>query len=90
MAQSKLRNGELLALAHVNPQPTANINAGLQVPQLPLDAVADFVLGAPEAAVVALGGINIENLRDLLDQVDPTQNDRIALFARIVPEPTTE
>ena len=90
MAHSDFQNGGRLASAHVNAHPTANNSAGLHAQQLPWAAVADFVLGAPNGAVVALGGIDGESLRGLLDQVETTQGGRIALFARIVSELTAE
>jgi hypothetical protein len=65
MAQTDFRNGGSLASAHVNAQPAANIGDSLQAQQLPRDAIADFVLGAPNGTVVALGGIDGESLRDL-------------------------
>ena len=54
------------------------------------DAVAEFVLGAPKASVLALGGIDGESLRALFDRVEPAPNGRRVLFARITPAPTTE
>jgi hypothetical protein len=54
MAQTDFRNGGRLASAHVNAQPAANIGDSLQAQQLPRDAIADFVLGAPNGTVVAL------------------------------------
>jgi very-short-patch-repair endonuclease len=90
MAQSDFRNGGPLAPAHVSARPPANNSAGSQAQQLQRDAAADFVFGAPSGAVTALGGIDGESLRGLLDQVETTQDGRIALFARITPELTVE
>ncbi|MGH8606234.1 MAG: hypothetical protein ACREX9_02065, partial [Gammaproteobacteria bacterium] len=53
-------------------------------------AAAEFVLGAPEGSVLALGGIDGEGLRVLLNQIEPEPCGRRALFARITPAPTTE
>jgi very-short-patch-repair endonuclease len=53
-------------------------------------AVSEFVLGAPKGVVVALGGIDSESLRVLLDQVEPEQYGRRALFLRIKLAQTTE
>lgn len=75
---------------NANPQPSANISGGSPVHPLPEDAVADFVLSAPNGAVVALGGIDGESLRGLLDHVEPTKDGRIALFAPVPPEPIAE
>jgi hypothetical protein len=58
--------------------------------RLPIGAAADFVLGAPKGAVVVLGGIDGEGLRALVDEVEPKQCGRRALFSRIVSAPTTE
>jgi very-short-patch-repair endonuclease len=52
--------------------------------------VAEFVLGARKGAVLALGGIDNESLRILLDEVEPHQSTLRVLFARIAPVPTTE
>jgi hypothetical protein len=90
VAQSDFPDGGRLASADANVRPTASIGDGSQAQQLPWHAVADFVLDAPNGAVVALGGIDGESLRRLLDQVEPTQDGRIAMFARIMPEPTVE
>jgi hypothetical protein len=56
---------------------------------LPGSGVAAFVLGAPEGSVLAVGGINSESLRALLDRVEP-EDGRRALFAPIAPALTTE
>ncbi len=91
MAQSDFPNGGSLASVLVSAQGAPpKISGGLLGHQLPRAAVADVVLGAPRGSVIALGGIDGESLRGLLDQVEPTQHGRIALFAQIVPEPTTE
>ena len=90
MARTDFRNDGCPVSGHVNALPTANNSVGLQAQQLPRDAVADFVLGAPNGAVVALGGTDSESLRGLLDQVEATQHGRIALFARIASELTAE
>jgi len=58
--------------------------------KLPSREAAEFVLGAPAGLVLALGGIDGECLRVLLDEVEPKRCDRRALFARIAPAPTTE
>jgi hypothetical protein len=57
---------------------------------LPRRAVASFVLSAPRGSVIALGEIEGESLRDLLDQVEPERDAPRALFARITPRPTAE
>jgi very-short-patch-repair endonuclease len=91
MAQSDFLNSGRLASAHVSAKGgPRKISDGLLGHQLPRALVAEFVLGAPRGSVTALGGIDGESLRGLLDQVERTQHGRIALFARIVPEPTTE
>jgi very-short-patch-repair endonuclease len=89
MAQSDFPNSGSLASVLVSGAPP-KISDGLLGHQLPKSAVADVVLGAPRGAVIVLGGIDGESLRCLLDQVEPTQHGRAALFTRIVPEPTTE
>jgi very-short-patch-repair endonuclease len=53
-------------------------------------AAAEFVLGAPEGSVLALGGIDGEELRTILDAVEPNRCNRRALFARIASASTTE
>jgi hypothetical protein len=58
-------------------------------PRLLRSAVAEFVLNAPEGSVLALGGIDGESLRVLVDQVEPGRYSRRALFVRIAPAPTT-
>jgi very-short-patch-repair endonuclease len=60
------------------------------LPKLPRTAVAGFVLGRVEGSVVALGGIDSEGLRAILDAVEPGGCDRRALFARFAPAPTAE
>jgi very-short-patch-repair endonuclease len=91
MAQSDFPNSGSLASVLVCAQGAPpKISDGLPGHQLPRAAVADVVLGAPRGSVITLGGIDGESLRGLLDQVEPAQHGRIALFARIVPEPTTE
>ena len=50
----------------------------------------EFVLGAKEGSICALGGIDSSSLRILLNQVEPTQDGRRALFFRIAPQPTVE
>jgi very-short-patch-repair endonuclease len=50
----------------------------------------DFVLSVPKGAVVALGGIDGESLRALVDEVEAEQCGLRALFFRIVPAPTPE
>jgi hypothetical protein len=54
------------------------------------EAVAGFVLGAPQHAVTALGGVDAMGLRAALDTVEPEPSGRRALLARIAPAPTTE
>jgi very-short-patch-repair endonuclease len=51
-------------------------------------AVAEFVLGTVDGSVLALGGIDSEGLRTILDAVEPGEYDKRALFARIAPAPT--
>jgi very-short-patch-repair endonuclease len=58
--------------------------------RLPREAVAEFVLGAPEGLVLALAGIDSESLRLLLDAIEPGRHGRRALLARIAPAPTVE
>jgi hypothetical protein len=58
--------------------------------KLPKDAAAALVLGAPAGSVLALSGIDGESLRMLLDQVEPQQCARRALFTRIAAAPTAE
>ncbi len=57
---------------------------------LPPSGAATFVLAASSGAVVALGGIDSEYLRRLLDQVEIERVSPRALFARIAPASTTE
>jgi hypothetical protein len=59
-------------------------------PELPRTAVAECVLGRVEGSVLALGGIDSEGLRTILDAVEPGEGDRRALFARIAPAPSAE
>jgi very-short-patch-repair endonuclease len=49
-----------------------------------------FVLAAKEGAVCALAGIDGNSLRILLDQVEPTQDGRRAIFLHLAPRPTAE
>lgn len=58
--------------------------------ELPRAAAADSVLGALEGTVLALGGIDGESLRILLDAVEPDRCARRALFAHIAPASTAE
>src|SRR6266849_9020616 len=91
MAQSDFQDGGRFASAYMNAQGAArNTTDGSLGHQLRRASAADFVLSAPKGSVVALGGLDSESLRGLLDEVEPTQHGRIALFARIEPEPTTE
>ncbi len=60
------------------------------VAELPRAAAADFVLGALDGSVLALGGIDGESLHVVLDGVEPDRYDKRALFARIAPAPTAE
>ncbi len=53
-------------------------------------ATAAFALAAPRGSVLALGGIDSEYLRRLLDQVEAGRASPRALFARIAPASTTE
>jgi hypothetical protein len=57
---------------------------------LSASAAAATVLGTPAGSVLALGGIDGESLRILLDEVEPEQCERRALFVRIAPASTTE
>jgi hypothetical protein len=57
---------------------------------LPMSAAAEFVLNAPEGSVLALGGMDSESLRVLLDQAEPVPNRRRVLFTRLEPGPTAE
>ncbi|MFZ2143702.1 MAG: hypothetical protein WAV78_43295, partial [Xanthobacteraceae bacterium] len=50
----------------------------------------EFVLGAKVGSICALGGVDSSSLRILLDQVEPTQDGRRALFFSIAPQPTAE
>src|SRR5262245_23712348 len=68
----------------------ANLVSNSAEQALPRGAAADFVLGAPVGSVRTLGGIDDKSLRVLLDNVEPEQCGRRALFARIAPAPTTE
>jgi very-short-patch-repair endonuclease len=90
MAQPSFRNNGSFASAHDSAVRAANVSGGLHAQRLPRCAVADFVLGTPNGAVVALGGIDGESLRELVDQAESTQDSRVALFVRIVPGPTAE
>ncbi len=89
MTHSDLQNGPSPDSRHVHTpqQPTLNI---LPDHGLPICMAADFVLSAPAGAVVVLGGIDGESLRALIDEVEPEQCGRRALFTRIVAAPTTE
>jgi hypothetical protein len=58
--------------------------------ELPRTKAAEVVLGAVEGSVLALGGIDGEGLRVILDAVEPDRCGRRALFARIAPAPTAE
>jgi len=89
MGHSTLQNdpGPDSRQIHISQQPIPNT---LPDHGLPIGKAADFVLSAPAGAVVVLGGIDGESLRALVDEVEPEQCGRRALFARIVPAPTTE
>jgi hypothetical protein len=52
---------------------------------LPRGSVAEFILGAPPGSVLALEGIEGQDLRGLLDRIEPRQAIRRALFMRIAP-----
>jgi Protein of unknown function (DUF559) len=54
------------------------------------EALGGFVLGAPQHAVTALGGVDAMGLRAALDAVEPEPAGRRALLAQIAPAPTTE
>jgi hypothetical protein len=57
---------------------------------LPAGTAAELVLAAPAGSVLALGGIDGEKLRVLLDSYEPEGSDRRALFVPIVPAPTAD
>jgi very-short-patch-repair endonuclease len=54
------------------------------------DAVGAFVLGAQLGSVLALGGIETESLRALLDRAEPSPDHRRALFVKIEEAATAE
>jgi len=91
MAQSSADNARSFGAKYVNtrqgtgPSPVDTLTEQ----RLPRKAVAGFVLGALQGSVLALGGIDSESLRVVLDAVEPDLCDRRALFARIAPGPTT-
>jgi hypothetical protein len=90
MAQSNFRDGRRAGSAPPSGLATARAGADWQAQPLPIEAVADFILDTPNGVVVALGGIDSENLRDFLDQAEPRQDGRVMLFVRISPRPTAE
>jgi very-short-patch-repair endonuclease len=57
---------------------------------LPRGLVAEFILGTPPGSVLALEGIEENDLRGLLDQIEPQQAIRRALFVRIAPALTAD
>src|SRR6266568_8154466 len=92
MAQPDALDGRSFGSQCVNPvegSVAGLVNTSLE-PTLPRGAVAELVLGAPEGAVLALGGIDGESLRVLLDQVEPERCGRRALLARNASGPTAE
>ena len=48
--------------------------------KLPLDGVADYILRAPASGIVALIGIDSDQLRVMLDHTEVAQGRRRALF----------
>jgi len=54
------------------------------------EGVGGFVLGAPQHAVTALGGVDAMAVRAALDAVEPEPAGRRTLLAQIAPAPTTE
>ncbi|MGD0763840.1 MAG: DUF559 domain-containing protein [Roseiarcus sp.] len=58
--------------------------------ELPRAKAAEFILGMVEGSILALGGIDGEGLRVILDAVEPDRCGRRALFAWIAPAPTAE
>jgi hypothetical protein len=48
--------------------------------KLPVDAVPDFILRAPDSGIVALTGVDSDRLRVLLNQTEVAAEDRRALF----------
>lgn len=71
-------------------RPQALLGSVDSFPELPRTAVAEFVLGTVAGSVLALGGIDSEGLRAILDAVEPGECGRRVLFARIAPAPTPE
>jgi len=51
---------------------------------------AETVLGLPKGSILAIGGIDSNCLKALIDQIEPEQNSRPALFVRIAPASSTE
>lgn len=89
MARSGGPNGRDLSSKHISTV-RAVATGSLPEQRLPKGVVAEFVLGAPEGSVRALGGIDGECLRTLFNEIEPERYARRALFARILPASTTE
>jgi Protein of unknown function (DUF559) len=90
MALSADNNGRGSSTKCVTPPKGAVPSPVDTLTELPRAAAAEFVLGALEGSVLALGGIDSEGLRVVLDAIEPDRCDRRALFVRIAPAPTTE
>jgi hypothetical protein len=92
MEEAKCRQGQSFGATDAGPprRKSPSLFNTTSEQKLPKDAAAALVLGAPPGSVLALSGIDGESLRMLLDQVEPQQCARRALFTRIAPAPTTE
>jgi very-short-patch-repair endonuclease len=86
MAQSEFRNG--ISFQHTCVGTESRYHS--KGHQLRSAAVTDFVLGAARGSVIVLGGIDAESLRRLLDQTEPRQDGRVALFTPIMAGASTE
>lgn len=89
MGQAGAFNSRDLGSTHVSPVEGAAFLASSEQ-ALSRAATAEFILGAPEGAVLTLGGINGERLRALLDAIEPERCARRALFTQIAPASTIE
>jgi very-short-patch-repair endonuclease len=79
-----------LALSKGFPESAPHLPKASPGQLLPAGETARYVLSAPVGSVLALGGIDGESLRLLLDEIDPVPLGQRALFGRIDAGPTVE
>jgi hypothetical protein len=89
-APSDVRDSESSASECLDGTAAASLTKVLTEQKLADDIVAEFVFGAPEGSVLALGGVETERVRIFLNQIDPDCGGRRVLFTRIGAAPSTD